>query len=319
MVAAACAAVVGGCMLGSCGGSPGSTHPAASPDPLAIRSSVGWLNQPPGKAAGDQVARELVSAVPLPPGSQRLTKSPTPVLDKPLTTVPDDNFLDHNAWWKVNLSTKDLLSYLRAHPLKGLVLRVTGSGVDGFNQPMVFELQFDPAHPLGGNPDQRGGNPDLDFNIVSGGNRASWLRIDGQTIWYPARPVDETAPTTGTVNISLTSGATRTVTDPAAVSRLATEFNRLLRTTPGQSGGVACTANEQTISSSFTKPGETTPTITASLSGCSIDWAIRGPSGDLPGLQDGGDLLTDALRLLGVSPNALHVPAPTPIPSSGPA
>ncbi len=283
---------------------------------MAIRTSGSWLDQQPGKAAGERVTQDLVNAVMLPPGSQRLTNSPTPILDKPLDITPDDNLLDHNAWWKVDLSTKDLLSYLRAHPLKGLVLRVTGSGVDGPNQPMVYELDFVVAHPPGGNPDWRGGNPDVDFNIVSAGANASWLRIDGRTIWYPARPADETAPATGTVFISLTSGPTRTVTDPAAVSRLAAEFNRLLRTTPGGGGGKNCTADDQTVSISFTKPGETSPTITASLSGCSIAWLVRGPSGDLPALQDGGDLLADALRLLGVSPNALYVPAPTPIPSS---
>ena len=84
------------------------------------------------------------------------------------------------------------------------------------------------------------GTRHLQFSVVSAGPRISWLRVDGQTIWYPARPADETAPTTGSVIISITSGPTRTVIDPAVVHRLATEFNRLLRTTPGKSSGVAC-------------------------------------------------------------------------------
>ena len=176
---------------------PTTQSPTVSPTPTP--SSFSWLNQPPGKAAGDQVAQALVDAALLPPGSQRLTKSPIPVLEKRSTTIGNDNFLDHNAWWKVDLSTHDLLSYLRAHPLKGLVLRVTGSGVDGFNQPTQYELEFDGAHPLAG-------NPALQYTIVSAGTGASWVRVDGWTIWYPARPAAETAPTMGTVVISVTSG-----------------------------------------------------------------------------------------------------------------
>ena len=233
-----------------------------------------------------------------------------PVLDKPSTTIGNDNFLDHHAWWKADLSTKDLLAYLRAHPLKGLVVRVTGSGVSGFNQPFQYELEFDGAHPLAG-------NPALQYTFASAGTGASWVRVDGWSIWYPARPANETAPTTGRVNISLTSGPARAVTDPAVVHRLATEFNGLLRTTPGRSSGRNCSPDERTLSISFTKPGATAPTINASLSGCFNAWAIRGPSGDLPALEDGGALSRDALRLLGVSPNALYVPAPTPVPTAG--
>jgi hypothetical protein len=279
---------------------------------VASRASVSWQNQPPGKAAGDQVAQELLDAAVLPLGSQRLTKSPTPLLNTPFTTVADDNFLDHNSWWKVNLSTGDLLAYLRAHQVKGLVSTGTGGGVSGPNQPTEYSLEFDPAHALAG-------NPDLQFSVVAAGANASWLRVDGQTIWYPARPADETAPTTGTVLISISSGPTRAVIDPATVSRLAAEFNGLLRTTPGKSSGVSCSPNERTLSISFFGgPGETSPVISASLSGCSSAWAIRGPSGDdLPALENGGHLLADAMRLLGVSPNGLYVPVPTPIPSAG--
>lgn len=221
------------------------------------------------------------------------------MLDKPSTTIGNDNFLDHNAWWKADLDTKQLLSYLRAHPLKGLVLRVTGSGVSGFNQPMQYELEFDGAKPLAG-------NPALQYTITAAGAHASWVRVDGWSIWYPPRPADESAPTTGTVVISVESGPTRKVTDPAAVRRLATEFNGLLRTTPRWGGGRNCTAADRTLTISFAKPGEISPTITASQSGCAPLWLVRGPGGDLPSLEDdSGKLLTDALRLLGLPAGAL--------------
>ena len=90
------------------------------------------------------------------------------------------------------------------------------------------------------------------------------------------------------------------MTDPAVVRRLATEFNGLLRTTPGRSGGRNCTASERTLTIAFTKPGGTTPTLSAWESGCYPAWVVRGPGGDLPSLEDGGNLLTDALQILGL-------------------
>jgi hypothetical protein len=175
---------------------------------------------------------------------------------------------------------------------------------------MQYELEFDGAHPLAG-------TPALQYTITAAGPHASWVRVDGWSIWYPARAPAETAPTTGTVVISLSSGPMRTVTDPAVVRRLATEFNGLLRTTPGRRYGRNCNVGERSLAISFVGQGATVPAIAATLSGCSIVWGVRGPSGDLPGLEDGGNLLSDALRLLGVSPNALFVPAPTPVPSAG--
>jgi hypothetical protein len=306
---AAVACVLSTAVLAACGGPSKQAHPAASPTPVAVHASTGWLHQAPGKAAGEQVAQELVDAAVLPPGSQRVSTSPIPVLDKPATTIADDNFLDRNSWWKVNLPTSDVLSYLRAHPIKGLVLTVTGGGVSGPNQPTVYELGFEPAHPSAG-------NPTLQFAVVRAGVGASWFRADGQTIWYPARPAGEAAPATGRVVMSITSGPTRTVTAPAVVSRLAREFNSLLRTTPGTSSGVSCSPNERSLSISFTKPAEPSPTITASRSGCFPAWAVRGPGGDLPALEDGGDLLTDALRLLGLPSNALYALPTTASPSA---
>ncbi len=297
---------MGPSLLVACGGSAGATRPPATPSPTAIRSTFSWLNIPPGKSAGEQVAQDLVDAAVLPPGSQRLTKSPSPVLDKPSGTIANDNFLDRNTWWKANLSTKDLLSYLRAHPLKGLVLRVTGSGVDGFNKPMQYELEFDGAHPLPA-------TPAVQYTITSAGAGASWVRVDGWTIWYPARPAAETAPSAGVVTIGISSGPTRTVTDPAVVRRLATEFNSLLRTTPGHYAGPNCGPNDRTLTISFTKPGGAAPTITASESGCFPAWAVRGPGGDLPALDDTGSamLRTDALHLLGDPAGGLAGPPPT--------
>ena len=200
--------------------------PITTPAPKAARSAaMGWLSQPPGKAAGEQVAQELVDAAVLPSGSQRLAKSPLHALDTAFSTVAADNLLDHPAWWRVNLSMKELLTFLRARPPKGLGSRHHRRGCFGVQPATVDGLVFDPAHPLAG-------SPDLQFSVTSAGEHASWVRVDGQTIWYPARPAEETAPTQGSVTLAVTSGPTRTVTTPAVVLRLATEFNRLIRTRP---------------------------------------------------------------------------------------
>jgi hypothetical protein len=148
--------------------------------------------------------------------------------------------------------------------------------------------------------------------MIAAGHDSSWLRADGQTIWYDARPTAETAPTEGIVTLSIVGGPTRRLTDPATVRRLATEFNGLIRLTPETFSGPMCGPNDQTLTMVFAAPGALAPTITASASGCGIGWDVRGPSGTLPGLDGrGSNLVTEALRLLGLGPTALSAPLPS--------
>ena len=124
-------------------------------------------------------------------------------------------------------------------------------------------------------------------------------------------PPPRHAPSDGTVTISVSSGPTRQVTDPATVSRLAIEFNRLIRTTPGKSSGVSCAPNERTLSLAFSKRGALHPSVVASTYPCSVSWSVHSPSGVLPSLDGGADLRNDALRLLGLTEAALSPPPPT--------
>jgi hypothetical protein len=123
-------------------------------------------------------------------------------------------------------------------------------------------------------------------------------------------PAKETAPAIGEVGISISPGPTgteiaRAVIDPTAVSRLANEFNALVPPAPGASVRASCSANNQKLEISFHDEPETRPSITASLSGCSASWAVRGPSRDLPPLKNSGHLMTDALQVLGLPSDAL--------------
>ena len=132
----------------------------------------------------------------------------------------------------------------------------------------------------------------------------------------PPSSAKETAATVGGVLISVSPGPTgaeiaRAVIDPTAVSRLATEFNKLVPAAPGTSVRASCLANERTLEIAFDDEPETRPTITASLTGCSASWTVRGASGALPPLMNGGQLLTDALHVLGLPSVALDGLAPT--------
>lgn len=288
-------------LIAGCGQAAKPSSPVPSASVQAKKSAVTWQHQPPGKPAGEAAAQALLESVVLPPGAQRLTTSPGPAFDQPSSRAVNDNFIDHHSWWKVALSPDELMAYLRNHVPVGLTVSGYGSGTNTTGRQTSQSLSFGPAAPSAG-------RPALQFTLAEAGGRTSWLRVDGQAIWYPPRPAAETAPSEGVVTIRLSSGPTRQITDPAAVRRLATEFNRLIRTTPGVSTGLACFPNEPTLSLAFTKTGALQPSVVASASGCSVRWSVHGPSGALPALDGGADLRNDALRLLGLTEAALSPP-----------
>ena len=292
-----CGAMLTVSVIGGCGNASKPAPHAPSPSVQHQWSATTWQHQPPGKAAGEAVAQQLVAAAVLPAGAQRLAKSPSPGLNRPSSTLLDLNLIDHYGWWKVNLSPPELLAYLRHRPPAGLISSGSASG----SSPDEVETDSLSFGPKGAAP----GRPQLLFTVTAAGERASWLRVDGQTIWYPPRPAAENAPADGTVTISLSSGPTRKVSEQQSVRRLGTEFNRLIRTTPLVSTGVACLTNQRTLSLAFTKAGTPHPTVVTTKAPCAPAWEVSGPGGALPSLDGGADLLTDALRLLGLTSNAL--------------
>jgi hypothetical protein len=289
--------------LAACGQSSTPTRGTASPTPQATQAALSWRHQPPGKPAAEKVAQELVDAVVLSPGSQRLSTSPSPLLDQPWTEVAVLNFVGRHAWWKSTLSADGLISYLKAHIPAGMVLGGTASGT-GPHQPPTHSMSF---YALGGD----GGNPAVQLSVVTDGVGSSWLRIDGQTVWYPPRPAGEFASATGTVTISFSGGRTRTVSDAGSVRRLATEFNALTVQPPYVSAGGTCSGNEPLLSVAFIQRSAATPSLIATTGGCRRGWAVIGTHGNLPTLQATEILQTDALGLLGLPVTALNGPAPT--------
>jgi hypothetical protein len=294
--AVAVVSLIGGCSSAS----PAARH-APSPGASTKPAATTWQHSPSGKPAGEAAAQELVDLAALPPGGQRLSTSPSPALDRPSSTMANDNFIDHHTWWKVGLSTDELLSYLRGHVPAGMTVSESGGGTIATGQPPTQSLTFGATGPSPG-------NPALQFTVVAASDRSTWLRIDGQTIWYPPRPTAETAPTDGAVTVSVSRGPTRKVSDLPSVRLLATEFNRLIRTTPGVIAGVACLQNQRTLAISFTKTGAIHPALVTTTTACSVSWSVRGPSAALPALDGGADLRADALRLLGLPANALWSP-----------
>jgi hypothetical protein len=296
------AIVVAAGLTGGCGQASSSSRLASSPGAASKRSLTTWREQGPGVQAAEQAAQRLVGAAVIPPGAQRLATSPSRGLDRSLTAVGAENVVERHAWWKVSLSAAELLAFLRNHPPAGMASGVSASRTDP-HQAASRLLSFSPTGASRGQP-----TPYLTVEAAS--KRTSWLRVDGQTIWYAPRPAAEYAPTSGTVTISLSNGPARKVTDPQSVRRLATEFNRLDRRAPLASTGVACSSGERTLSIAFTKAGGLKPTLVAGKGSCGSSWLARGPNGGLPAFLGGVDLLTDALRLLGLPANALWSPAP---------
>jgi hypothetical protein len=156
-----------------------------------------------------------------------------------------------------------------------------------------------------------GGKPTVQLSVVAAGTSGSWLRVDGQTVWYPPRPAGEFASASGTATISFSGGRTRTITDPASVRRLATEFNALTVQPPfASAGGNACGGTEPMLSIAFTTPGATGPSLIATAGGCRTGWSVIGLHGNLASLEGSQALQTDALGLLGLPATALNSLSP---------
>jgi hypothetical protein len=231
-----------------------------------------------------------------------LPRSPDSSLDQPFTTAVDDNFIDKQGWWSVDLSSTDLLAYLRDHRPAGF----GASGSGGSSAPGLASTSTEMFTPTAGGS----GRPRLLLTVVANGQRGSWLRADGQDTWYPPRPASETAPTDGTATIAVSGDPSRVVSDPVVVRRLADEFNSLIRSTPGTVAGPACAAGGRTLTIAFTRRGISRPALTASATPCSDFISVRGPDSALPALDGGDDLVDVALRQLGLSRSALLPPRP---------
>lgn len=293
-----CCVVLG---IAACGQS--STTATGPPEVQATHTALSWQHQPPGKPAAEKVAQELLDAAVLPPGSQRLATSPSPLLDQPWTEVAVLNFVGRHAWWKSNLSADGLRAFLKTHIPAGMTLGGTSSAT-GPNQPPVHSMSF---YALGGD----GGNPTLQLSIVAAGASTAWLRLDGQTVWYPPRPAGEFAAATGTATISFSGGRTRTMTDAVSVRRLAAEFNALTVQPPYVSAGGTCGGVSQPmLSVAFTKQGAARASLIATTGGCGSGWNVIGLNANLPSLQGSRELLNDALGLLGLPPTALNRSSP---------
>lgn len=164
----------------------GSSASRTPPPSIVAPSTVSPAPADPRSVALDESTR-LIGAVLLPPGARPMTRAPVPTLRSAPTRPSSPYLLDVPRWWSLPISASSALSWLHAHPPRGLRLSSTGSGV-GPGGPSGFLSYSDrtaPSYSLA----------TLVLDVAPDGRGGSALRSDGQTLWVPSRPAAEAVPT----------------------------------------------------------------------------------------------------------------------------
>jgi hypothetical protein len=212
LLLAACAAMAG------CA----ATHTAAE-------SVTAVSPTPRERAVADAAA--ILKAFAVPPGAQRLPKSPD-ALKVPITTVVSTTLVDDVSFWRVPGQSQAVLAWEQAH----LPRRFTPGDAD-FGPPSwdrTFSLS-----PIPGVLNAR----DLVVEVAGGDKGQTVIRVDAQVSWQPPRPGSDRVPSAARVVTitqlpSLDPHARRppapvTITGPAVVRRLAALVDSLQLSTIG--------------------------------------------------------------------------------------
>lgn len=177
-------------------------------------------------ATASRLSASLLHALPMPPGSTKLDRSPAEALDGPWFKSAHRG-LAHQSWWTVPMTSAEFEGWLRSHPPRGLTLGASGtSGVAGA---LVEDREFD-----GPGTAAYTGRA-LDVSYLPHGDRLA-VRIStyvnaryARTVLVPAstRSVAIRLVTTTTDARQRRTTTTATVTEPTEVGRLVGRFNAL--------------------------------------------------------------------------------------------
>jgi hypothetical protein len=311
--ALACAA------LAACG-----TATVGSGAPLSVAVDKGTNPQQQAKA---DAAAMLAAFVP-PPGATRLSSAPASsggILKHKAFTAGADDQLDDVSFWRVPASAGSVLAFEKAHLPHQFTLSSWGSVGDTFATPTPPK----PGHPITSSFQPRPiGNAygawldswtlplvpgvialrELTVEVTDPSSSVTYVRVDSNVAWIPARPASDKVPAGVTVvtitaspNMNHPEGtpAPVTVTDPAKVATIVALLDGLSLNTSGVHG---CPAEEgKGITLSFrAKPnGPVLAAASEPIPSCgSVTFTIGGVQ--QPGLADWGTFASKVLAIAGV-------------------
>jgi hypothetical protein len=296
--------------LAGCGAAPvaSSSHP-----PGATRAGTATASpskgSPPAATRAQRAkaeAADMLKAFAPPPGAREVTASPVP--SSPLSKAParggpqDDDAVTVSAWWLAPGRSGRLLSWEAAH-IRAPYHR---NGQETFNGVQSDDYMISAVPGLF---DER----QLTVSAVAAGHGQVAIRVDALVDWIPARAAGDTVPATAKVAVlTYTKGddgkppvlATRTLTSPQQVGKLAAYLNGLPVSVPGvnyescpfdSGGGLAIVFTARLGGPALAK-------ATASLTGCAfVRYTMPGrPETGLGEADAGQGLLAAANHVTGL-------------------
>lgn len=226
----------------------GTQHAGSPAGRSTMAATSASAPSPAQRAAAD--AASLLTRFRPPPGALRTGRLPVSWLSQAPQWPMSPDLVTRTAWWRAAGQPQTVLAWVRAHPPSGLTISGSGMGPGSHMDLRPGEPPPAPDTPLPGTrmwytvfsqPAMPGGQ--LLVAVASDGNGHTAIRVDAQVVWLPAKPAAERIPSAAKiVTITPVPGfapvsahdQTVTITDPAAVAKIAAVIDALPVFPPGE-------------------------------------------------------------------------------------
>jgi hypothetical protein len=307
-------------------GTTQARSPSDGPVPAGSRPATPSPAQQEQRARTDTAA--ILASFAPPPGAVRLSRAPGGVggvLDHADGYPSAGHLIDAGAWWQVPGTPMSVLSYAKAH----LPARFKPAGESWGAIPPADRPHGPGAPSMPPNPYQRagyqfavrGGLPSLEIAqlLVDAARSASgqtYVRVDAQLAWTPARSPAERVPAAAKVITIVgqpdTNGPARfpapvTVTDPAKVAKIIALLDSLTIDSSGVHGCLAESGRGISLAFLAGAGGPTLATAREMIPAChGVAFAIGGHP--QPTLADNVSFAQKALDIAGAKWRGWNVP-----------
>jgi hypothetical protein len=305
--------------LAACGTATAGTRGGT---PVRILADQGLAPQQQAKAD----AAAMLAAFTPPPGAKRLSSAPGGsggVLKHQAFTSGIEDQLDDVSFWRVPAAAGSVLNFEKAHLPRQFTLSGFGSVGDTFGKPPKPGTPLrgpGQPHPIGnaygawldwwalpgvpGVIDLR----ELTVEVTDPSSSVTYVRVDANVAWIPARPGSEKVPA-GVTAVTITASpdmnhpkgtpAPVTVTSPAKVAKIVALANGLSLDTGGLHGCPFEQGNGITVSFRAKPGGRVLATAHDLIPACgSVTFTIG--RRQQPALADGGSFTSKVLAIAGL-------------------
>ena len=264
---------------------------------VARAGAVTVTRAPAGsRAAALTLARQMLSRLVVPPGSQAADPSPVP---EPLSLSSAGDALPYTVelhrFFLVREPAAAVQSFLLAHVPAGMTWAGDSLESGTANTITVLWVGYSPRSVASGLT-----NADLGTNAMPLAGGETLIRVDAGVSWFPPRSAAEQLNATSFRSVTVTATeflprsatVTRTFTSPAVIGRLVALADSLPATPYPDVAAMSCAAGGTAYSLKFT------PGVVIYAGGCGGSDAVTVNGKQQPRLWDTGALITAARQLL---------------------